>query len=92
MALCDPTDCSTPGFPVLHYLPEFAQARVHRVGDAMQPSHPVAPSPALSLSQHPGLWSLGSAVQVPLEIPCDGRAPNTLPGNGSLGDKGENFK
>ena len=32
-ALCDPTDCSTPGFPVLHYLPELAQTHVHRVGD-----------------------------------------------------------
>ena len=36
--LCDPTDCSTPGFPVLHHLPELAQTRVHRVGDAIQPS------------------------------------------------------
>ena len=33
-------DCSTPGFPVLHYLLEFAQAHVHGVGDAVQPSHP----------------------------------------------------
>ena len=50
-------DCSTPGFPVLPYLPEFAQTHVHgvhRVGDAIQPSHPLSlPSPpALSLSQH----------------------------------------
>ena len=36
--LCDPMDCSTPGFPVLHYLPEFAQTYVHWVGDAIQPS------------------------------------------------------
>ena len=36
-------DCSTPGFPVLHYLPEFAQTHVHWVGDAIQPSHPVFP-------------------------------------------------
>ena len=39
-SLCDPVDCSTPGFPVLHYLPEFAQTHVHRVGNAIQPSHP----------------------------------------------------
>ena len=37
--LCDPIDCSTPGFPVLHYLPEFAQIHIHWVSDAIQPSH-----------------------------------------------------
>ena len=36
-------DCSTPGFPVLHRLPELAQTHVHRVGDAIQPSHPLSP-------------------------------------------------
>ena len=41
--LCDPMDCSTPGFPVHHQLPELAQTHVHRVGDAIQPSHPVVP-------------------------------------------------
>ena len=41
--LCDPMDCSTPGFPVLHHLPELAQTHVHQVGDAIQPSHPVTP-------------------------------------------------
>ena len=41
--LCDPRDCSVPGFPVLHCLPEFAQTHVHRVGDAIQPSHPLSP-------------------------------------------------
>ena len=52
----DPMDCSTPGFPVLHSLPEFAQIHVHWVGDAIQPSHPLSsPSPALNLSQHQGL-------------------------------------
>ena len=55
--LCSPMDCSTPGFPVLWYLLEFAQIHVHWVGDAIQPSHPLSPpsSPALSLSQHQGL-------------------------------------
>ena len=41
--LCDPLDCNTPGFPVLHYLSEFAQTHVHWVGDAIQPSHPLLP-------------------------------------------------
>ena len=41
--LCDPTDCSTPGFSVLHYLLKLAQTHVHRVSDAIQPSHPLVP-------------------------------------------------
>ena len=40
-ALCDPMDCSTPGFPVLHHLPEFAQNHVHWVSDPIQQSHPL---------------------------------------------------
>ena len=53
-----PMDCSTPGFPVLLHLLELAQTHVHRVGDAIQPSHPLSsPSPpALNLSQHQGLF------------------------------------
>ena len=53
---CDPMDCSTPGFPVPHHLPEFTQTHVHGVGDAIQPSHPLSlPSlPVLNLSQHQG--------------------------------------
>ena len=39
-ALCNPMNCSMPGFPVLHYLPEFAQTHVHWVCDVIQPSHP----------------------------------------------------
>ena len=39
--LCDPMDCSLPGFPALHHLPEFAQTHVHWVSDAIQPSHPL---------------------------------------------------
>ena len=55
--LCDSMDCSTPGFPVLHYLPELTQTHVHRVGDAIQPSHPLSsPSRTFSLSQHQGLF------------------------------------
>ena len=50
-------DYSTPGFPVHHQFPEFTQTHVHRVGDAIQPSHPLlSPSPpAFNLSQHQGL-------------------------------------
>ena len=43
LTLCDPMDCSTPGFTVLHYLLEFAQTQVHRVGDAIQPFCPCCP-------------------------------------------------
>ena len=52
--LCDPMDCSTPGLPVHHQLPEFTQTHVHWVGVAIQPSHPLSfpPPPALNLSQH----------------------------------------
>ena len=41
--LCNPLDCSLPGFPVLHYLPEFAQTHVHWISDAIQPSHCLLP-------------------------------------------------
>ena len=56
--LCNPMDCSTPGFPVLHYLPEFAQTHAHWVPDAIQPSHPLSSlsPPALNFSQHQGLF------------------------------------
>ena len=54
LTLCDPMTRSTPGFPIHHQLPEFTQTRVHRVHDAIQPSHPLSsPSPpALNPSQH----------------------------------------
>ena len=55
--LCDPMNCSMPGFPVLHYLPEFAQAHVYCVSDAIQQSHPLlSPSPDFNLSQHQELF------------------------------------
>ena len=65
--LCDPKDCSTPGLPVHHQLPELAQTHVHQVGDANQPSHPLSsPSPpTFNLSQHQGLFQwVGSLHQV----------------------------
>ena len=46
-SLCDPMDCSMPGFPVLHHLPEFAQTHGHWIDDAIQPSHPLSASSAL---------------------------------------------
>ena len=55
--LCDPMNCSTPGLPVHHQLPEFTQTHVHRVGDAIQTSHPLSsPSPAPNPSQHQSLF------------------------------------
>ena len=56
--LCSPMNRSTPGLPVHHQLPEFTQTHVHRVRDAIQPSHPLlSPSPpAPNPSQHQGLF------------------------------------
>ena len=58
LTLCNPMECSMPAFPVLDFLPEFAQTHVHWVDGAIQPSHPLStPSlPALNLSQHQGLF------------------------------------
>ena len=67
LTLCDLMDCSTPGLPVHHQLPELAQSYVHRVGDTIQPSHPLSsPSPpAFNLSQHQGLFQwVSSSHQV----------------------------
>ena len=56
--ICSTMNRSTPGLPVHHQLPESTQIHVHRVGDAIQPSHPLSsPSPpALNLAQHQGLF------------------------------------
>ena len=43
LTVCNPMDCSTPCFPVLHYLLEFDQTQVPRIGDAIQPPHPLSP-------------------------------------------------
>ena len=88
LTLCDPMDCSTPGFPVQQQFPELAQTHVHRVGDAIQPSHPLSsPSPAFNLSQHQGLFpmsqffaSVGQSIGVsasgdPGSLPVLGRSP-----------------
>ena len=62
--LCDPIDCSTPVFSVLHHLLKFAQTRVHWVGDTIQPSRALSsPSPpAFDLSQHQGLFHWVSSL------------------------------
>ena len=61
--LCHPMDCSTPGLPVHHQLPEFTQTHILWVGDAIQPSHPLSsPPPAFNLSQHQGLSQLVSSL------------------------------
>ena len=102
LSLCDPMDCSTPGLPVHHHLPEFAQTHVHWVDDAIQPSHSLSsPSPPdLSLSQHHGLFqwvgsllsdsqSIGasaSASVLPMNI--EGWFPLGLTGMISLQSKG----
>ena len=58
LTLCDPTNCSTPGLPVHHHLPEFTQTHVHRVSDAIQPSHPLSSPfpPAPNPSHHQSLF------------------------------------
>ena len=60
LTLCDPMYCSTSGLPVYHQLPEFTQIHVHRVSDAIQPSHPLSsPSPpASNPSHHQSLFQL----------------------------------
>ena len=62
--LSDPMDCSMPGFPVQHQLPELTQTPFHWVTDAIQPSHPLlSPSPpAFNLSQHQGLFQWVSSL------------------------------
>ena len=60
--ICDPMDCTTPGFPVHHQLLELAQTHVHWVSDAIQPSYPLSSltPPALNLSQHQDLFQWDS--------------------------------
>ena len=68
LILCDPMDYSTPGFPVHHQLLELAQSHVHRVSDAIHPSHPLlSPSPpAFNLSQDQGL---SNELVLPIRCP-----------------------
>ena len=64
LTLWNPMDCSTPGFPIHHQVPELAQTHVHQVSDAIQTSHPLlSPSPpAFNLSQHQGFFNWVSSL------------------------------
>ena len=75
LTLCHPVDCSMPNFPVHHQLHELAQTHVHRVGDAIQLSHPLSSlsNPALNLSQHQVLLQWVSS--------CIGASASVLPVN-----------
>ena len=99
--LCNPMDCSTPSFPVLHHLPEFAQTHVDWVDDAIQPSHPGVPfsSPLqsfLALGSFPMSWlfasgsqSTGASVSAPVfPMNIQGWYPLGLTGLISLQSKG----
>ena len=61
---CDPMDCSTSGFPILHHLLEFVQTHIHWVGDTIQPSHPLLSTSLLdlNLSQHQDLFQWVSSL------------------------------
>ena len=75
-------DCSTPGFPVLHHLAAFAQTHVHRVSDAIQPSHPLSsPSPAFNLSEHQGLFQGISSLHQVAEVLQLSPSASVLPMN-----------
>ena len=82
--LCNPMNCSTPGLPVHHQLPEFTQTHVHGVGDAIQPSHPLSsPSPPDPIPpstkvfsnestlrmRWPKYWSFSFSISPSKEIP-----------------------
>ena len=84
LTLCDPMNCSTPGLPVHHQLPEFTQTHVYRVNDAIQPSHPLSsPSPPAPNPSHikvlsnestlhmrwPKYWSFSFSIIPSKEIP-----------------------
>ena len=65
LTLCDPKDCSTPSFFVLHHLPEFAQTHGHWVNDAIQPTHPLSPpSPPASIFPIIGIFSNKSVLRI----------------------------
>ena len=84
LTLCDPMNCSTPGLPVHHQLPEFTQTHVHRVSDAIQPSHPLsspfppAPTPpsirvfsneSILCMRWPKYWSFSFSISPFKEYP-----------------------
>ena len=73
LTLCDPMNRSTPGLPVHHQLPEFTETHVHRVSDAIQPSHPLS-SPVFSNEstlrmRWPKYWNFSFSISPSKEIP-----------------------
>ena len=81
--LCDPMNCSTPGLPLQHQLPELAQTHVRWVGDAIQPSHPLSsPSPlAFNLSQHQGLFQWVRSSHQVVKVIAVSASASVLPMN-----------
>ena len=77
--LCDPMNCSTPGLPVHHHLPEFTQTHIHWVSDAIQTSHPLSSPfpPAPNPSQHQRLfqWVNSSHDGIPISFCVDHNKP-----------------
>ena len=73
LTLCNPMDCSTPGFSIHHQLPELIQTHVHQVSDAIQLSHPLSylSPPAFSLSEHQF-----SSVQLSSSVMSDSLQPH----------------
>ena len=68
-AFCDPMNCSTPGLPVHHQLPEFTQTHIHRVSDAIQPSHPLSsPSPPAPIPPSIRVFSNESTLHMPTKV------------------------
>ena len=79
--LCNPMDCSTPGFPVHHQFLELAQTHVHRVGDAIQPSHPLSsPSSTPFNLSHIRVFSNGSVLHIrwPKLVTGDAKSRNLM--------------
>ena len=96
LTLCDPMNHSTPGLPVHHHLPEFTQTHIHRVSDAIQPSHPrSSPSPPAPQSlpasessnestlhmRWPKYWSFSFSIIPSKEIPGLAELQNGLVGS-----------
>ena len=81
LTLCDPMNRSTPGLPVHHQLPEFTQTHVHRVGGAIQPSHPLSsPPPAANPSQHQSLFQwVNSSHEVAKVLELNKQGDNIQP-------------
>ena len=64
LILCDPMDCSMPGFPVYHQLLQLAQTHVHQVSDAIQPSHPLTSPSSLSIFPSIRVFSNESVLRI----------------------------